>query len=455
MGFVSLWFLTLFLPGSLLVYALTPKKGKNLVLLLISLLFYSQLEMFNLVFMLGSVTIDYALSRLMQHFDNDNNMRRRMLIISMIKNLGIALIAGTGHELSPNDVPLGMYIYLFSALGYLIDVYKGDEVYEKNYVRFALYCTMFPRIVAGPMFSYNSFRTQLNSRIFNLDRVSRGFTLFVFGFAKRALLLPELQAFTEGLLALYPRHFTAAAGWILIPCVVLCYYYAFSSWCDMAQGLGIMFGFNYPSGFDYPLASASVSAFLLRFNGSVTSFVRKYVTVQLSADPNGMASAIFNLLISSMLVGMWYSMNFAGILWGIYVGILLVLEQCVLQRLLKHIPDFFRRVSIWLLLFPAFLILISPDAAYFFGLIRSLFGISVAAMDDQVVYLLQMYGLPLLVSVVLSMPLLRPFRRVLALPPINRKQEEQTISPATRAVLRTGAMLITAALLVLSVMMML
>ena len=101
MGFVSLWFLVLFLPGSLLVYALTPKKGKNLVLLMISLLFYSQLEMFNLVFMLGSVTVDYVLSRLMQRFDNDNNMRRRMLSISMVKNLGIALIAGTGHELSP------------------------------------------------------------------------------------------------------------------------------------------------------------------------------------------------------------------------------------------------------------------------------------------------------------------------------------------------------------------
>ena len=235
MGFVSLWFLTLFLPGSLLVYALTPKKGKNLVLLLISLLFYSQLEMFNLLLMLGSVTIDYVLSRLMQRYDDDNDKRRKMLVISMIKNLGIALIAGTGYELNPNDVPVGLCIYLFSALGYLIDVYKGDEVYEKNYIRFALYCTMFPRIVAGPMFSYNSFRMQLNSRIFNLDRVSRGFSLFVFGFAKRALLLPELRVFTEGLLSMYPANFSVAAAWALIPSVVLCYYYAFSSWCDMAQ----------------------------------------------------------------------------------------------------------------------------------------------------------------------------------------------------------------------------
>jgi len=377
-----------------------------------------------------------------------------MLVISMIKNLGIALIAGTGYELNPNDVPVGLYIYLFSALGYLIDVYKGDEVYEKNYIRFALYCTMFPRIVAGPMFSYNSFRMQLNSRIFNLDRVSRGFSLFVFGFAKRALLMPELRVFTEGLLSMYPANFSVAAAWALIPSVVLCYYYAFSSWCDMAQGLGIMFGFNFPSGFDYPLSSASVSEFLLRFNGSVTSFVRKYVTVQLSADPNGMASAIFNLLISSMLVGMWYSMNFAGILWGIYIGVLLVLEQCILLRQLKHIPDFFRRVSLWLLLFPAFLILISPDGSYFFGLIRSLFAAD-AAVNTQVTYLLRTHWLSLLAALLFAMPLLRPFRRVLALPPINRRQEEQTMPLVSRTLLRAGALVLTLILLTLSVIMML
>ena len=126
MEFTSLWFVTLFLPCSLLIYAVTPQKGKNLVLLLLSLLFYSQLEVFYLFFMLASVTIDYLLSRLMQHYDNDNNRRRIMLILSMVKNIGIALVAGTGYELNANYVPVGMYVYLFSALGYLIDVYKGD-----------------------------------------------------------------------------------------------------------------------------------------------------------------------------------------------------------------------------------------------------------------------------------------------------------------------------------------
>ena len=148
-------------------------------------------------------------------------------------------------------------------------------------------------------------------------------------------------------------------------------------------------------------------------------------------------------------------MNFAGILWGVYVGVLLVLEQCILARQLKHIPDFFRRIAVWLLLFPAFLIFISPDAGRFFGLIRSLFGISVSPMNGQVSYLLRTHWLALLAAALLSTPLLRPFRRVLSLAPINRRQEEQHISPVTRALLRTGAFLLTVALLALSVMMML
>jgi len=167
-----------------------------------------------------------------------------------------------------------------------------------------------------------------------------------------------------------------------------------------------------------------------------------------------MASAIFNLLISSMLVGMWYSMNFAGILWGIYIGVLLVLEQCILLRQLKHIPDFFRRVSLWLLLFPAFLILISPDGSYFFGLIRSLFAAD-AAVNTQVTYLLRTHWLSLLAALLFAMPLLRPFRRVLALPPINRRQEEQTMPLVSRTLLRAGALVLTLILLTLSVIMML
>lgn len=451
MGFVSLWFLVLFLPCSLLIYGITPARGKNFVLLLLSLLFYSQLEMFNLFFMLGSVTIDYFLSRLMQYYDNDNNRRRMMLVISLIKNLGIALIAGTGYEMSPNDIPVGLYIFLFSALGYLIDVYKGDEIYEKNYIRFALYCMMFPRIAAGPLFSYNSFRTQLNSRSFTLDRVSRGFSLFVFGFSKRVLLLPTLREFTEELLALFPSQFTVTAAWMTILCVVLCYYYAFSACCDMAQGLGIMFGFTYQSGFDYPLVSSSLSDFLLRFNGSVTSFIRKYVSVQFSADPNGMTSAIFNLLISSTLVGMWYSMNLNGIAWGIYVGVILVLEQCILPRFLKKIPTFFRRLMLWLFVFPSFLLLINPGHGFLPAFAKAAVGLGVSFSGSQELYLISTHWLPLLCALVFAVPILRPLHQVLALPPLNRRQEEFSMT-GYRLFQRFGALILTVMLIGLSVL---
>lgn len=454
MEFTSLWFVTLFLPCSLLIYAATPQKGKNLVLLLLSLLFYSQLEVFYLFFMLASVTIDYLLSRLMQHYDNDNNRRRMMLILSMVKNIGIALVAGTGYELNANYVPVGMYVYLFSALGYLIDVYKGDEVYEKNYIRFALYCTMFPRIVAGPLFSYNHFRMQLSNRKFNLDRVSRGFCLFVFGFAKQILLLPGLKSLTQQLMALYPDNITVLSAWVGLFCVVLCYYYAFSSWCEMAQGLGTMFGFQYPSGFDYPLAAGSIYDFQTRFHGSVTAFVRKYVSVQLSADPNGMASAVFNLLISSVLIAMWYSTDLNGIGWGLFLGILVVLEQCALAKYLKVIPIFFRRIFTWLLLLYSFLLLINPGNGFVFSYLRSMAGIATPFKETKELYLIGTNWLVFVASVVFSMPVLRPLHRVLSLPPINRRQEGAQLAAST-LLLRGISLVLAMALLGLSVLVLL
>lgn len=454
MEFTSLWFVTLFLPCSLLIYAVTPQKGKNLVLLLLSLLFYSQLEVFYLFFMLASVTIDYLLSRLMQHYDNDNNRRRMMLILSMVKNIGIALVAGTGYELNANYVPVGMYVYLFSALGYLIDVYKGDEVYEKNYIRFALYCTMFPRIVAGPLFSYNHFRMQLSNRKFNLDLVSRGFCLFVFGFAKQILLLPGLKSLTQQLMALYPDNITVLSAWVGLFCVVLCYYYAFSSWCEMAQGLGTMFGFQYPSGFDYPLAAGSIYDFQTRFHGSVTAFVRKYVSVQLSADPNGMASAVFNLLISSVLIAMWYSTDLNGIGWGLFLGILVVLEQCALAKYLKVIPIFFRRIFTWLLLLYSFLLLINPGNGFVFSYLRSMAGIATPFKETKELYLIGTNWLVFVASVVFSMPVLRPLHRVLSLPPINRRQEGAQLAAST-LLLRGISLVLAMALLGLSVLVLL
>lgn len=157
MSFASLLFLFLFLPAGVLLYAVTPRRWKLYSLFLLSLFFYGQMGMFYFAFMLASVTVDYLLSRLMQLFDDNNSRRRTILGVGLVKNLGIAIIAGTGYELTANVVPAGLYIYLFSALGYLIDVYRGDAMYEKNYIRFALYCIMFPRIHGGPMLEYNAY----------------------------------------------------------------------------------------------------------------------------------------------------------------------------------------------------------------------------------------------------------------------------------------------------------
>ncbi len=453
MSFVSLWFIFLFLPFGTLLFAITPKRWKMFSLYFLSLLFYGQMGLFYFSFMLASVTIDYILSRLMQLFDDNNNRRRMVLAVGLAKSLGIAVIAGSGYEVTANIVPMGLYIYLFSAMGYLIDVYKGDAVYEKNYVRFSLYCILFPKIHTGPMLEYNSYLSQLKDVSFNLDQAARGFSLFILGFAKQALIMEGLREVTAALYRIPMEQLSLASAWMTAGCTAMCYYYGLSSWGDMAEGLGVLFGFRYGSGYDYPLVSESVSSFLKRFNGSITAFVRRYVTIQLSADTSGFATQVFHLLVSSILVGMWYSANWNGILWGLFLGIMIVWEECLLSKYLQKIPVFFRRLFTLAVLLPSFLLLTCGSRTEFLGYLKALMGIGVPLGGITISYTISSYWLPLAAAVLFSAPLMRAFRRLLS---ASSGKREAGASPVTSVLaLRTAALLVTGVLFFYSVVLML
>lgn len=454
MSFVSLWFVFLFLPIGMLLYFLTPRRWRFLSLWLLSLLYYGQMGWFYFTFMMASVTIDYILSRVMQLLDDNNSHRRIILAVGLVKNLGIGIIAGTGHELTANVVPAGLYIYLFSALGYLIDVYRGDAVYEKNYIRFSLYCIMFPRICSGPMLEYNSYLTQLREAGFNLDQVSRGFSVFILGFSKRILILDGLQKITSALYAVPMEDMSVVSVWMMMGCTALSYYYAFSSWGDMAEGLGIIFGFRYSSGYDYPLVSESVSSFLRRFNGTVTAFVRRYVTIQLSADSSGYTTQVLYLLVSAVLVGMWYSANLGGIMWGLFLGLLIVWEECAAHKYIQGIPVFFRRVLTLAVLLPSFLFITCGSKMQFLGYLKALVGIGVPFGGVTVGYTISCYWLPLAAALFFSMPLMRPVRRLLS-PPAAGKREAVSSLATSVLLLRAATLAFTGALLFYSVVMML
>lgn len=454
MRFFSLWFLFLFLPIGMLFYALTPRRWKMLSLYLLSLLYYGQMGLFYFGFMMASVTIDYFLSRLMQIFDDNNKYRRIVLAVGLIKNFGIGIITGSGSNSAFNIVPMGMYVYLFSALGYLVDVYKGDAVYEKNYIRFSLYCIMFPRIPAGPMLEYNSYLAQVKDISFHLDQLSRGFTLFVFGFSKQALIMEGLREVTEALYRVPVGELSVISVWIMAGCTALSYYYAFSSYGDMAEGLGIMLGFRYSSGYDYPLISESVSSFWKRFNGTVTSFIRRYVTIQLSADTNGFATTAVHLIASSVLVGMWYSVNLNGILWGLVLGVITVCEELVFTKFLQKIPVFFRRILTLAVLLPSFLLL-TCNAPQFFQYAGILVGIGAPLTGTVINYTISSYWLPLAAAVVFSVPILRPVRRLLSPPYANGKREAKPLMASSALFLRIVSLGITGVLLFYSVVMML
>lgn len=304
------------------------------------------------------------------------------------------------------------------------------------------------------MLEYNSYLAQLKDISFHLDQLSRGFTLFVFGFSKQALIMEGLREVTAALYRVPVEELSVISAWMLAGCTALSFYYAFSSYGDMAEGLGIMLGFRYPSGYDYPLVSESISSFWKRFNGTVASFIRRYVTIQLSADTNGFATAAVHLIASSVLVGMWYSVNLNGILWGLLLGVITVCEELVFTKYLHKIPIFFRRILTLAVLLPSFLFL-TCNASQFFQYAGILVGIGAPLTGPVINYTISSYWLPLAAAVIFSIPILRPVRRLLSPPYASGKREAKPLMSSSALFLRIISLGVTGILLFYSVVMML
>lgn len=358
MVFSSLIFLFVFLPITLLIYYISPRPIRNLVLFIVSLIFYAWGEPIYILIMLFSTFFDYFNGLFMDKYRDNKKITNLVLINSLVVNLGILcffkyygfIITNINNFFSLNlktldlPLPLGISFYTFQTLSYTIDVYLDKVPVQKNIISFGTYVTMFPQLVAGPIVRYSDVAWEIDNRKESLGLFGEGAELFVIGLSKKVLLANSIGALWKSVKAIPIENVSVLSAWLGIIAFTFQIYFDFSGYSDMAIGLGKMFGFNFMKNFDYPYISKSVTEFWRRWHISLGTWFKEYVYIPLGGNRLGRLKQYRNLFIVWFLTGLWHGANWNFILWGLYYFLFLVIEKTYLNKCLKDKPEFISHI---------------------------------------------------------------------------------------------------------------
>ena len=389
MLFSSNEFLFLFLPLSLLLYFITPKKFRNLTLFAVSLVFYGWGEPIYVFLMVFTIISNYVFGFLIEKLSGRERERRRVLIISVIVNLAmlgffkyadfvivnlarIPFLSG----LSPLNIslPIGISFYTFQSMSYVIDVYRGDVRAQKSIVNFGAYVTMFPQLIAGPIVRYSDIDRELDVREHSVNASADGARRFVCGLAKKVLLADTAGALWERIKDIPDGEGSVLLMWVGIACYSAQIYFDFSGYSDMGIGLGKVLGFNFPENFNYPYISKSISDFWRRWHITLSTWFKEYVYIPLGGNRVGHARLVFNLLVTWLLTGLWHGASWNFVLWGVYYFVLLAIEKLFLAKWLKRLPDLVLHAYTLFFVSIGWLIFAFEDAGAGLDYFRAMFG---------------------------------------------------------------------------------
>ncbi len=358
MVFSSIVFLFTFLPVVLAVYFLVPRKLKNLVLLLGSLVFYAWGEPVYIFLMIFSIIFNYICGLDIARNQNDPQKAKRSLVFNVTVNLLIlgffkyeGFLLDSINAVLPVDIPyralslpIGISFYTFQILSYIIDVYRGEVKVQKNILNFAVYVTMFPQLIAGPIVQYSDIERQLQEREESWDKFGEGVLYFIRGLAKKALLANAIGLVFDEVFALKTGQISTITAWLGCAAYTFQIYFDFSGYSDMAIGLGKMFGFEFRMNFFYPYMSKSITEFWRRWHISLGTWFREYVYIPLGGNRVTKIKHIRNIMIVWMLTGLWHGAAWNFVVWGLYYGILLLIEKYLLFPLLERLPAILRHI---------------------------------------------------------------------------------------------------------------
>ena len=402
MAFSTLVFPFVFLPVSLILYFVLPKRLKNAALVVCSLVFFAWGTPEYLVLMVLDIAFHYFAGRELALQKARGRSGRFVLVSSVLVNLlllgffkyygflvdNLNALLGTALRARELPMPIGVSFFTFSLLSYLFDVYRDRAPAARNVLDFSLYVTFFPKLVSGPIVQYAEMEPQLRDHPVTREGFGSGARLFLIGLAKKVLLANTLGTTFYALSALPMTQLSTLSAWLGAVCYALMLYFDFSGYSDMAIGLASMFGFRFGKNFDYPYVSQSITEFWRRWHISLGAWFRDYVYIPCGGSRAGTVRTIANLLLVWLLTGIWHGANWTFLLWGVYYGVLLLLEKFVLRRVLEHLPGLLRHVLTLLLVLIGWVFFFSSSPAAAFGWIGRMFGSGNALVDATAKYYL-------------------------------------------------------------------
>lgn len=419
MVFANLIFIYLFLPLNLIFYFLSKKHAyRNTVLIFFSFLFYAWGEPVWVFLLLTSAAFDYMNGRLISRYRH-TWIARLSLCASLLMNLGLLATFKYSGFLVENmnaalgwalpvpafRLPIGISFYTFQTISYVIDVYRGHAEAQKNPAYYLMYLSMYHQLVAGPVVRYADIAREIEDRTVDAAGFSEGFTRLIMGLAKKTLVANTAGSLAAQYLDGDLSKISVAGAWFGAAMFMLQIYYDFSGYSDMAIGLGRMFGFHYKENFDYPYVARSATEFWRRWHISLSSFFRDYVYIPLGGNRR---HAYFNLLVVWFLTGLWHGASWNFVFWGLYYGVLILLERLFFLRLLERLPRFFGHIYTLFAVLVGWVLFYFTDTGRLLKTLRVMFGLEGNPLWDfhvQVSILNNLFWIA--VAVLFCMPLVK------------------------------------------------
>lgn len=418
MVFSSLVFMFAYLPITLLAYYLVPRQGRNIFLFIVNLIFYGWGEPKLVLLMVFNIFLNYTGGWLVDKYRADAKKKKLFLILTCVLDIGIlavfkytGMITETLNMLPFLNIPelqislpIGISFYTFQTMSYVIDVYRDDAPVSKNFINFGTYVALFPQLIAGPIVRYRDVAEQLVNRRETLEMFTKGVKLFMVGLAKKVIIANTMGTLTTNIFATTDEN-GVVGTWVGMIAYTFQIYFDFSGYSDMACGLGNMMGFEFLKNFNYPYIAKSITDFWRRWHISLSTWFKEYVYIPLGGNRKGVKRQILNLLIVWGLTGLWHGAAYNFVLWGLYYGLLLILEKFVLKKFLDRLPSFVQHI------YTLFIIIIGWGLFYFTDVgqlgefMVDLFNFGNGICGDQAFNLI-MSNLPMLIiAAVASTPL--------------------------------------------------
>lgn len=423
MVFSSIPFLFYFLPLFLVIYFLVPKKCKNAVLLIFSLLFYGWGEPIYISLLIISSVIDYINGLMIEKYKGQRSKQRIFLVISVVMNVSLLaifkyadLFIGTFNDITGSELaltnlalPIGISFFTFQTMSYSIDVFLGNIETEHNFLNYMTYVSMFPQLIAGPIVRYAQVSVELKNRKETKDKFIAGCIRFGMGLFKKVLVANQIGMLWDDSLARVSSLSTLSA-WLGIIAFALQIYFDFSGYSDMAIGMGLMMGFKYPENFNYPYIATSITDFWRRWHMSLSEWFKLYVYIPLGGNRCSKCRNIINLIIVWTLTGFWHGASWNFMLWGFYFAVLLVLEKYVFSSVIEKIPNVIMHIITIILILISWVLFAVEDFSKMITYFKHMFNPAYGVIDDFFRYNIRNYGMILLVAMILSTPIYRFIR---------------------------------------------